>query len=139
MPNMPSMPVLSSSIDPGSGTAAGSNEATVIVPPLITDALPVVKFVASVLMTRTSEDSPGWILAATGGEKSNPTTLPAALRSPKMGATVPPTNGPKVPPSVRKPSDVAKPVKLVSVIREIGSHAGCPAPPQFGAVRPFDP
>src|SRR5438309_3056018 len=139
MANKPSMPVLSSSIDPGSGTAAGSNEATVIVPPLITDALPESKFLASVLMTRTSDVCPGWSLAATGGEKLNPTTSPEVLRSPKRGLALPGTNGPpKLPPSVRNPSAVRECVTLVSVTREIGSHVGCWVVGQFGAVGLFD-
>src|SRR5262249_25086314 len=120
----------------GSGT--GWNDATVVTPPSITDALPAVKSVALVLITRTFETCPGWSFADSGGPYMNPTTFPAALRSAVTGATEPSTKEPpgRLAPSVRKPVDVSNPLKLLSVSRESGSQ-GTPAPPQLGPVALF--
>jgi len=69
---------------PGPGWKA----ATVCVPPSITVALPAVKVVASVLITRTAEVAPGGILVPGGaGMKLNPTVLPEASRSAVTGKT----------------------------------------------------
>src|SRR5229473_5415959 len=81
----------------------GLNEATVTVLPSITAALPLVKFVALVLMMSTFEVVPGSIFALSGGKNENPITSPTGeLRSLGIGGTVPLAKKPVRPPSGRK-------------------------------------
>ncbi len=76
-------------------------------------------------------------MAPSGGLKLNPTVLPGpnVLRSPVTGATEPSTNRlpDKVLPSTRKPRNVMKPTKLVSVSRAI-AVAEAAAPGQKAAI-----
>jgi hypothetical protein len=111
--------------------ATGWNAAVVATPPSLIDVEPAVKFVALVLITRTFELVPGAIAV----EKENPTSLPATLRSAPDGATVPLTKTPpdRLPPSVRKPTEVMNPRKLLSISRTSESQVGL-APPQLVEV-----
>src|ERR1017187_7263764 len=80
----------------GSGIVeVGWNAATVCVPPSMTEALPAVNAVASVLMTSTVDVVPGRILAESGGWKLNPMTDPAEFLSSVTGATDPGTKMPE--------------------------------------------
>jgi len=88
----------------------------------MTDKLPAVKEMELVLMTRTAEVVPGGILVPGGtGRKWNPIVLPEASRSAVTGKIpavpftkpLPATD----PPSERNATAVAKPVKLVAVMR----------------------
>src|SRR5450755_18495 len=92
------------------------------------EAFPIVQLVASVLMTRTSDEDPGVISPLMGGLKLKPITLPSALLSAVCGVTVPSTKvvNVSVEPSVRNAASVTKPAKLLAAKRanavdELGS------------------